>query len=387
MSTKLCKLTYINKKLKPMKNQVIISCSIFKLHDMYRDASTYINGLKMIIKYVNRKSLLFLIVYYDHSIENDKDFNILLSMYSDTIQFVKYYCESFIGDNSLHIGVFGTFMRFLPLFDENLKNHLRFITDIDYNKREIKFYLKYCLKKIMKTNNNITLQQEIGYERQYANKFFNKTINGTVYAGIYIKNIHAPIQLFENSLKKIRNNNYELVKMINEIIRKTKNNRNIKKFTKTNAKADGSFIYGIDEWFINCEYLPYIFKNEKVINIIYKGDPLDRYPINMFYKNSNLSKIYNKMYVKNLYELSTKFSFWKIKTIKDYEKLLKNIKVFYNYIVNSNIRLTDKIWLSNLQKHIGYKFIFYYIFDDQKTTKELYKYVMDNFEIKELTIK
>ena len=60
MNTKLCKLKYLNDKLKPMENQVIISCSIFKLHDMYRDASIYINGLVRIIKYVNKKSLLFL---------------------------------------------------------------------------------------------------------------------------------------------------------------------------------------------------------------------------------------------------------------------------------------------------------------------------------------
>lgn len=382
MSTKLCKLTYMNKKLKPMENQVIISCSIFKLHDMYRDASIYTNGLKMIIKYVNRKSL-FLIVYYDHSIENDKDFNILLSTYSDTIQFIKYYCESFIGDNSLHIGIFGMFVRFLPLFDETLKNHLRFITDIDYNKRELKCFLKYFLKKIIKTNNNITIMQKIGYEWQYANKFVNKTINGTSLANIYIKNIHAPIQLLENSLEKLRDNNYELVKMINEIIKNKKDSRSIDKFTKIN----NSFIYGIDEWFINCVYLPYIFKNEKVINIIYRGDALAKYPSRMFNENSNLSKIYNKMHVKNLNELSTTFITSKIKTIDDYKKLLKNIKIFYDSIVNSNILLTDKSWLSNLQKHTNNIFIYYNIFDKKHTTKELYKYIMNNFTIKELTIK
>jgi hypothetical protein len=384
MNTKLCKLKYLNDKLKPMKNQVIISCSIFKLHDMYRDASIYINGLVRIIKYVNKKPLLFLRVYYDHSIENDKEFNILLSIYGDTIQFVKYYCESFIGDNTLHRGVFGTFVRFLPLFDKTLKNHIRFVSDIDYNKNEVRAWLKYYLKKILKTNNNITLVQRIGYEWKYAKKYMNKTLNGTVLANIYIKNIYAPIELFENSLEKLRDNNYKLVNMIKEMmIGRTKlgNGEDIK-YTQTNS----TFTYGIDEWFINCELLPCIFKNEKVINIIYMADALRIYPKEMFNKNSNLSKIYKKMHVKNLHELSTKFAFWKIKTIKDYKKLLKNIKIFYDYIVDSNILLTDKSWLSNLKKHIKNNFIFHDLFIEGTIPIEVYKYVMHNFTIKAITI-
>ena len=92
------------------------------------------------------------------------------------------------------------------------------------------------------------------------------------------------------------------------------------------------------------------------------------------------------MHVKNLHELSTKFVFWKIKTIKDYKKLLKNIKIFYDYIVNNNIQLTDKSWLSNLKKHIGNNFIFYDLFIEDVIPIEVYKYVMNNFTIKTITI-
>ena len=90
----LCNLSYSNNI--PEKDAIILSCSIFKLNDMYRDMTEYINGLKKIIKWIeNDKYKIHLYIYYDHSIENDKLF-IDLKLIMDTkknITTCKYYCE------------------------------------------------------------------------------------------------------------------------------------------------------------------------------------------------------------------------------------------------------------------------------------------------------
>ena len=45
---------------------------------------------------------------------------------------MKYRCPDFLNNNS-HKGLFGTFVRFMPLFEKRYENHVRSITDIDFN--------------------------------------------------------------------------------------------------------------------------------------------------------------------------------------------------------------------------------------------------------------
>ena len=72
-TTILCNLSYSNNI--PEKDAIILSCSLFKLNDMYRDITIYINGLKKILKWIeNNNHKIHLYIYYDHSIENDKLF-------------------------------------------------------------------------------------------------------------------------------------------------------------------------------------------------------------------------------------------------------------------------------------------------------------------------
>ena len=69
----LCNLSYSNTI--PEKDAIILSCSLFKLNDMYRDITVYINGFKKMLKWIeNNKHKIHLYIYYDHSIENDKLF-------------------------------------------------------------------------------------------------------------------------------------------------------------------------------------------------------------------------------------------------------------------------------------------------------------------------
>ena len=71
-SDQICKFEIIGPE--PTKDSVIVSCSIFKLNDMYRDITVYLDGLKRIIEFVNdieNTTKLHLIIYYDHSVEGD----------------------------------------------------------------------------------------------------------------------------------------------------------------------------------------------------------------------------------------------------------------------------------------------------------------------------
>ena len=178
--TEMCEFESIGPE--PSEDSVIISCSIFKLNDMYRDITVYLEGLKRLIDFVNdieNTTKLHLIIYYDHSVESDEKW-IDLKTYilyphglssvekNKRIQINKYKCLSFIKDN-LHRGTFGTFIRFYPLFNKKYEKNLKFVSDIDYSDREILFYCKYVVDKMLKYLHNCMCIYKIGYEWKYAN--------------------------------------------------------------------------------------------------------------------------------------------------------------------------------------------------------------------------
>ena len=74
-NTAICSFEYFGKD--PTKDEVIISCSIFKMHSMYRNINKYLDGLQKIIEYICDSSYdinAHMIVYYDHSVEEDEKF-------------------------------------------------------------------------------------------------------------------------------------------------------------------------------------------------------------------------------------------------------------------------------------------------------------------------
>src|SRR5271169_6723939 len=74
-NTPICKLEYTGKD--PVGTEIIMSVSLFKLNNMYRDITVYVNGLRGIIEYIcnpTGKLNIHLIVYHDHSVEQDEKF-------------------------------------------------------------------------------------------------------------------------------------------------------------------------------------------------------------------------------------------------------------------------------------------------------------------------
>ena len=55
----------------PNKNDILISCSIFKLKNLYKDFSKYTIGLNILIETVLLNNMK-IIVYYDNSIKDNQ---------------------------------------------------------------------------------------------------------------------------------------------------------------------------------------------------------------------------------------------------------------------------------------------------------------------------
>ena len=374
----LCNLSYSNNI--PEKDAIILSCSLFKLNDMYRDITIYINGLKKIVKWIeNNKHKLHLYIYYDHSIEND---NLFLDLKPEldkkkNITTCKYYCETFIDStNGLHKGLFGLFVRFYPFFNTLLLKNIKLLIDIDIADNYL-FIIENCiLPQFIKSNTKCFILDVIGYEWTYYNLYSNQYTKGSANSNFYLKNMCLPIKLLNNTLIKLRNNDPKILTMINEIVNKKKDKLNTlnKKHLFYDAykkfKDNKTFSYGIDEWWLNKIVLDYIIETEKEIGIIYYHDSLAKYFNNKLIewklnKNININNFlkellkdkYNTNFNINLKTLYRIFNFDNYNTINDYHKYIKLTKKLF-FLIEKNkknkLLIINNNYFNNLKTHITY---------------------------------
>lgn len=373
----LCNIEYSGNE--PNDKSIILSCSLFKLNNMYRDITIYIDGLEDTINFINKLIKdtgldIYIFLYYDNSVENDVKFIKLKnnSLKLPFIKLCKYYCPSFI-KNELHQGVFGTLIRFLPFFQEKYNKNLKHVIDVDSLKGEQIYYYKYALPKVYHSHHNFVIFQKIGYEWKYANQYKNNFIDGTSLAAIYLKNITLPIHILTNFLKNLRDNNPQIKNIIkNMLIKKIElNKQGNKKETEIELqkykKVDHLFIYGVDELFINKYVINYIIKKYRKIGIIYFSDNLKYYIKEMINWNKSpqkniqlfLQKMLKNDYIendknfkKNINLLSNKIIMVNINSIKEYENKIKYLRYFYKTLLDYKKKLIiDSNYLLNLHKH------------------------------------
>jgi len=403
----LCNLTYNNNI--PDKDAIILSCSLFKLNDMYRDITLYINGLKRIIEWIeSSKYKIHLYIYYDHSIENDKLF-IELKPILDTKKYIttcKYYCDTFIDNNSgLHKGLFGSFVRFYPFFNKSLLKNIKHIIDIDIGLNWL-YILENCiLNKIIVSKTKCFTFNSIDSKFTYYNLYTNKYTKLLSNAQFYLKNMCLPINLLNDTLIKLRNNDPDILNMVNELINKKKakldtlNKNNIFYTNYIKFKDYKTFTYGIDEWWFNNIVLDYIIKKEKEIGIIYIHDTLPKYFNNKIIdwklsKKSNIDNFfkallkskYNKNFyinLKTLYKIVNFDNYHTINEFKVYIKLINNLFSLIKYYKENKLLIINENYLNDLQTHIDYKYNCYTKLEtyNTKKDKDLFNYLCQNTDI------
>jgi hypothetical protein len=119
----LQKINYNIKKL-------LLVTSLFKLSSgPYKNFSNYLSGIKILNNFANKYNMEVRI-FIDNTIKEDKEImNFLNSLNKVTL--VLYNCNYFRIGN-YHVGLFGTLVRFFPMFDfENNDAKYSFIVDAD----------------------------------------------------------------------------------------------------------------------------------------------------------------------------------------------------------------------------------------------------------------
>ncbi len=256
------------------KKYNIISMSFFKMKRGYKKFYIYINGLKKKIKF--RKKYLpdfKLRIFVDKSIIDDKE--IMAIMNSDkNIQLVEYLCPNYLEkDKYYHKGTFGTLVRFFPMFDfpnNDAKDVM--VWDIDLNNEDM--FIANTIYKFI-TNNNLKLPFIY-----YGNMFLVNNNLPYIFAGrLYnFKRLSAePIIDFITNIDK-------------QIVTKEIYLKKMKDYKDTNIK------YGIDELFLNKNFLKYLIESNTKYGYFVKYGIANL----LFYNKYNAKHIKNTEYIKEI---------------------------------------------------------------------------------------
>jgi hypothetical protein len=349
----------------------IVSCCFFKRStSYYKDFSKYVNGIEKLYYNVIKNFETFSVrLFIDNSIYND---NIIMDKLKKLkkIEIILYDCPIYKENIDYHQGLFGTIVRFFPLF--NFKNNdanIVIVSDIDdfsftqYNK------LFKILKNYMK-DNYIIKYSNAG--RMYKNKeYYNNVYNDFILDYIkpqeiiYLKQIdyHVIINFLKNLDFNIKYTYYLNKNLV-------KNEKYISKY-----ENNGHFIYGIDEYFLNNEYLKYIIDNKLPF--------IERLNFNIF------NIYYYQINVRNEKWLDKNMNTFNIllnNILKSDQNIDKNFEVISNIIYNNDKKSLKlnyklyKIFIKNKNKK-RYKFLFNYIYNNLLLS-EKYFGIYDFSEIK-----
>jgi hypothetical protein len=357
----------------------IFSASFFKLNDMYRDITEYINGLLKLINYLDKlitkhNQNIHFFLYYDNSIEHDAKFieikQYLLS--KSFVKLIKYFCSEFmLGD--MHKGVFGTLVRMFPLFDKKYEKNIKSVIDIDFNNFSARKYdtLFFPKNQFLMNKNDVIIGVPIGYEWQYFNLVKPKYLDGFVLGNITFNKISLDSNLLRDMLFKINKGDKKIINTFNKIIEKKRmKNKKWHGFENTNAKINPNnlFIYGIDEYFLNSIILDYCIEHNKKIGILYGLDgALNTYLTNVtdwFNQDTNITKQFFREFLKEEYDYKNSINqclkkgskllfYLNVKNKKQYDILMNNLERLYNLIQKYSHKINFDIdYIKNIKKTI-----------------------------------
>jgi hypothetical protein len=285
---KFCSLKKYYKE--PNKPYNLISTCFFLADNYYKDPIIkYFNGLKITIEnfYLHFDKSYYFRIYYDNSllekIHKNKVVNDIIDKIKELIdsykkqerlQLVEYNCKDYRKDK-FHFGLFGTIVRFHPLFETGANTKNIILSDIEpvaiYDIKILAEYAKnYSKVKLAWRTHPDKPQKDWLYASAFLSKVkFEPDTLHKFFDDMKIENsrVRKFLKKFEEKLKK-------------RPVIQGRNNYQTMDFSSMNY-----FTYGVDEAYLNF-YLKPIFEEKK-------------YPVLYFAKVHNLYRLFSNHYKKN----------------------------------------------------------------------------------------
>ena len=343
----------------PIEQYNIISCSVFRLINNYKNEDMYTEGLNILLD--NFEQIFpnfYLRIYYDNSVldyttENKiKNTKRIYQQLFDKlrlnakVQLIKYEMNELASDKIHHKGLVGTLTRLYPLFDvEDNKNiNIVIVLDIDIKNYELEV-TKKNLEKFEKSKTDFFYSTRLEYDLQprfqILAKYFN--IKFPIMAGTIIGKIKFPLDILDEFFKCLLNKNLNEC----EYYKKFDNLLTVKYSSSINE-----YKYGVDE-ILTIIMKEYLYKNKiKHLILIHNNITDIYYDILVKYRK----KIISERIFKNTLEYLLKNEFNKNISLEENYKIIDNviyipIKYIKTKITREELVKRTRILINQFDKH------------------------------------
>lgn len=307
------------------KSDKVLSCSYFTMKDAYRKIEKYQNNLRRFLESKKQLKGFETRIYTDDS---GKDFALEVAKSDPSIS-VYHFNFPPLREEIGHIGTFGTYVRFLPLFEKGLKTV--WISDIDIPNH----YLDpSIITDAQKENADFCYRSYICYDRKIYGRLY------TILAGTMLSFITFPEDIFYDFLNKLVSSSEELLLNINKL----------NKINESKGKPYSKIPYGFDEIFTNQNIYNYLIKKSYRCYIL-----KDYMFAGTYLKNNKLINKVEDETIYRYYKYPSKDLFYRLKKIfkeklplisKEYEclhKMLTEIDSFKNSFIIPLIRKGEEL--------------------------------------------
>ena len=221
----------------------VLSCSFFTMADAYRKVEKYQHYLQ---KFLQQKQVLKGFETRIYTDDSGKEFALKVAKNDPTVS-VYHFNYSPLREKIGHIGTFGTFIRFLPLFESGLETV--WVSDIDITDS---FLDPSLLTNMRARNAKFSYMSFVCYDKKVYGRAY------TILAGTMISFHTFPKQLF--------------TKFINQLVHPTKLLQKkidiLNEAMKQRKKPYSKIPYGIDELFLNTIIYNYLIDHNTQCYII-----------------------------------------------------------------------------------------------------------------------
>jgi hypothetical protein len=214
----------------------VLSCTFFTMRGAYRDFSKYIRNLEIMIENSRVLRGFETRIYTD---DTGADIALQVAEKYPDVSVYHFDCPQF-REGEGHVGTFGTLVRFLPMFEKELKTV--WVSDIDVNTEPYNFSNRIVE---VASNYDVFAENRVCYDRKPWN--FGKKHAFVAYRMIF--NITFPRRLLTHYINKLADGSLkQAIDQVNDYnTRKPRNER---------------FPYGMDEYFINGVIYDYVKKHD-----------------------------------------------------------------------------------------------------------------------------
>lgn len=231
------------------KYEIMISCSLFRMKNSYRNFGIYVNSLLSWLPKIPKSAYVRL--YVDASVISHPKYLKLTKYNLPKLEIVFFEAPDFMDSEGFHDGTFGSIVRLYPLFHPPTNADYVWTTDVDITSD----FLNYNLIQRMKN----TKSQLFYYSRSCYDKPWSENVMYPIWAGKII--MRTDVSLNKGNLTRYLNN--VLKGEYKDIYTHIKNAYSAKKkMVFENIKY---FPYGFDELFLNLYVYPEFINYRRII--------------------------------------------------------------------------------------------------------------------------